>query len=216
MDPFPLDQDRPDDLETAVFGLGCFWGPDARFGVEDGVWTTQAGYAGGSRPDPTYRRLGDHTETVRIFFDPATVTYRDLLDIFWAGHDPTVPQKTQYRSVILVAGDEQRRLAEKTLNAQRDEHRGVIQTGIEDLGTFHVAEDYHQKYRLRHTDLMDHFAGMDPDAFRDSTVAARCNGYVAGWGSPDRVDAEMEALGLPDSAIDVLRDRAGTHRGDLC
>lgn len=216
MDTLPLDEQRPDSLETAVFGLGCFWGPDARFGVEDGVWMTQACYAGGSRPDPTYRRLGDHTETVRIFFDPDTLAYRDLLDIFWRSHDPTTPRKTQYRSVILVDGDEQRRLAEKTLNAQRDEVQGVVQTSVEDLDTVHIAEDYHQKYRLRNTSLMDHFDEMAPDAFRDSTVAARANGYVAGWGTPEQVDREAADLGLPVEAIDVLRERAGTHRGDLC
>jgi methionine-S-sulfoxide reductase len=76
-------------METASFALGCFWGPEARFGVINGVVHTRVGYAGGTTPHPRYRDLGDHSETVQVDFDPAVITYAELLDVFWKSHNPS-------------------------------------------------------------------------------------------------------------------------------
>ena len=172
-----------DETETATFGLGCFWGPDARFGAIDGVVRTRVGYAGGTTRDPTYHSLGNHTEVFQIEFDPDTTTYRDLLSLVFESHTPgRQPSKTQYQNVVLTATEAQRATLEAFLTS-----RGVtvdaIDTRIERLSRFYPAEDYHQKYRLRSvSSLMDAFdaAGYDDDALRESPIAAKLNGYAAG------------------------------------
>jgi peptide-methionine (S)-S-oxide reductase len=156
----PLQPPFPEGFEVAVFGLGCFWGAERIFWQTDGVYSTAVGYAGGSTPNPTYEetctgRTG-HTEAVQVVYDPAKVTYRDLLKIFWESHDPTQGYRqgndvgTQYRSAIYTFTDEQARAAVET----RDSYApvlakagyGDITTEIAPAGTFWYAEDYHQQY----------------------------------------------------------------------
>ena len=156
----PLEPPYPDGLEVAVFGLGCFWGAERKFWESEGVYTTAAGYAGGSTPNPTYKetcsgRTG-HTEAVQVVFDPAKVSYRQLLKIFWESHDPTQGMRqgndvgTQYRSAIYYRDDAQRQAAEETRGAfQRvlsGQRYGEITTEVAPAGEFYFAEDYHQQY----------------------------------------------------------------------
>jgi len=156
----PLEPPYPPGLEIAVFGLGCFWGAERKFWETDGVYSTAAGYAGGITPNPTYKeacsgRTG-HTEAVQVVFDPAKVTYRQLLKIFWENHDPTQGMRqgndsgTQYRSAIYYRNDDQRRAAEETRTAfqsvLRGQRYGEITTEIAPVGDFYFAEDYHQQY----------------------------------------------------------------------
>jgi peptide-methionine (S)-S-oxide reductase len=113
---FAVDADAlaPGRTATATFGMGCFWGPDARFGAVDGVVRTRVGYAGGTDPDPSYYSLGDHTEVVQVEYDPDALAYEDLLEVFWANHDPfSSPYKRQYRGVALAHDDAQREAAER-------------------------------------------------------------------------------------------------------
>ena len=144
--------------EIAIFGGGCFWCIEAVFDSLQGVKSVESGYAGGHVENPTYRQVcgGDtgHAEVVRITFDPAVITYRDLLDVFFTVHDPTTLNRqgndfgTQYRSVIFYTSDEQRRQAEEAireLNAARTFPRPVV-TALEPAGKLFVAEDYHQEY----------------------------------------------------------------------
>jgi peptide-methionine (S)-S-oxide reductase len=123
----PLEPPYPDGLETAYFGLGCFWGAERKFWETAGVFTTAAGYQGGFTPNPTYdevcsSRTG-HTEAVKVVFDPAKVSYRDLLTVFWEAHDPTQGMRqgndvgTQYRSAIYVTSDAQKQAALETRDA---------------------------------------------------------------------------------------------------
>jgi peptide-methionine (S)-S-oxide reductase len=140
----PLEGPFPPHLEQAVFGMGCFWGPERRFWQVPGVYTTAVGYAGGYTPNPAYEEvcsgLTGHAEVVLVVFDPAVVTYRDLLRIFWENHDPTQGMRqgndigTQYRSVIFTSSEQQREQAEasKAAYAQRlaDHGYGVITTTI--------------------------------------------------------------------------------------
>src|SRR4051794_17678670 len=156
----PIAPPYPEGLEIAVFGLGCFWGAERKFWQTDGVYTTAAGYAGGLTPNPTYEEVCSgrtgHTEAVQVVFDPAKVSYRDLLKVFWEAHDPTQGMRqgndvgTQYRSAIYYTSDEQRQAAEETgaafqhvLNGSR---YGEITTEIAPAGEFYFAEDYHQQY----------------------------------------------------------------------
>ncbi len=154
MPPFPAG------LETAMFGLGCFWGAEKRFWAIPGVFTTMVGYAGGLTPNATYEEVCSgrtgHAEVVLVVFDPKAVTYGTLLKAFWETHDPTQGMRqgndvgTQYRSAIYVYSPEQRRLAE----ASRDAYQrvltqagyGSITTEVAEAPEFYYAEDYHQQY----------------------------------------------------------------------
>lgn len=145
-------------LQTAVFGGGCFWCLEAVFDRLRGVNSVESGYMGGHVDKPTYRQVcgGDtgHVEVVRVSFDAEQITYRELLDVFFSIHDPTTLNRqgndmgTQYRSVIFYGSDEQRREAEQAvaaLNKARVWPDPVVTT-IEAATTFYVAEDYHQEY----------------------------------------------------------------------
>ena len=104
------------ELETATFGMGCFWSPEARFGSLPGVFRTRVGYAGGTTPSPTYRQMGDHTETLEIDFDPDVLRYEDVLRHFWRNHYPNRDQYKgrQYLSLLRYRGDEQLEVAESS------------------------------------------------------------------------------------------------------
>ena len=199
----------PSATETATFGLGCFWGPDARFGAMAGVVRTRVGYAGGSTPEPTYHSLGDHTEVVQVEYDPTVLSYADLLDVFWSAHDPRrSARKRQYRSVILTESVVHRQAAERTRQDTASRLGGSVATAIEDLDAFHLAEPYHQKYELRSTpvlgaELEDRYG----DDLVDSTVAARLNGFVAGYGDAERRRSLLADLDLPPAVVDEARRR---------
>jgi peptide-methionine (S)-S-oxide reductase len=155
----------PDGLEQAVFGMGCFWGVEKRFWETPGVFSTAVGYAGGTVPNASYQQVcsGDtgHTEVVLIVFDPQTITYMELLTIFWENHDPTQGMRqgndhgTQYRSAIYTGSERQRQIA---ADSQLDYQQrlsaagyGAITTEIATLGDFYYAEDYHQQYLAKNT-----------------------------------------------------------------
>ncbi|MGZ8527495.1 MAG: peptide-methionine (S)-S-oxide reductase MsrA, partial [Candidatus Limnocylindrales bacterium] len=136
----------PDGTRTAVFGLGCFWGAEKKFGMTPGIISTAVGYAGGSTPNPTYREVctgrTGHAEVVLVAYDPTKVSYEQLLRVFWEDHDPTQGMRqgndtgTQYRSIILVADDAERRIAEASRDAYAERLRaagyGAITTEIVD------------------------------------------------------------------------------------
>ncbi|SNZ03167.1 peptide-methionine (S)-S-oxide reductase [Natronoarchaeum philippinense] len=197
------------ETQTATFGMGCFWGPDARFGAMEGVVRTRVGYAGGTTPDPTYHALGDHTEVVQVEYDPEQLSYDDLLDVFWANHAwASASPKRQYRGVVLAHDDGQRQTAQRRRDALEAETGQNVATAVETLDTFYTAEDYHQKYELRSTPVVgDELDAIYGDAFADSTVTARLNGFVAGHGDPERRAVLVDALDLPESVLEELRRR---------
>ena len=157
----PLTPPFPEGLETAVFGLGCFWGAERIFWQAPGVYTTAVGYAGGYTPNPTYDEVccgrTGHTEVVLVVFDPKQTSYDALLKLFWESHDPTQGMRqgndvgTQYRSAIYTTSDAQRdggrgvaRRRSRTRSAAVG--YGEITTEIAPLDHFYYAEDYHQQY----------------------------------------------------------------------
>ncbi len=156
----PLTADVPEGLEVAIFGMGCFWGVERMFWKLDGVWLTMAGYAGGETPNPTYREVcsgrTNHNEVVRVVYDPAVISYEDLLRVFWEGHDPTQGMRqgndvgTQYRSGIYWTTEAQRQSAEATRAAYEERLAaagyGSVTTEILPAPPFYFAEDYHQQY----------------------------------------------------------------------
>jgi len=150
----------PEGSELALFGMGCFWGAERKFWEDPRVYSTAVGYAGGHTPNPTYREvctgMTGHNEVVRVVFDPQTISYDDLLKIFWENHDPTQGMRqgndvgTQYRSGIYVYSDAQRRAAERSLAAYQERLAaaglGRITTEIIPAPEFYYAEEYHQQY----------------------------------------------------------------------
>ncbi|MFB6163251.1 MAG: peptide-methionine (S)-S-oxide reductase MsrA [Halococcoides sp.] len=147
-------------MEHATFGGGCFWCVEAAFEEIAGITAVVSGYAGGDEPDPTYRQVcrgtTDHAEVVQVEFDPETVTYPDLLEVFFAIHDPTQVDRQgpdvgrQYRSIVLYHDEDQREAAERYVDALEPEYSDSIATEIEPLDTFHRAEDNHQNYFEKH------------------------------------------------------------------
>src|SRR5688572_4098795 len=143
-------------MELATLGGGCFWCLEAFYETFDGVKAVTSGYAGGHKSDPTYKEVcaknTGHAEVVQIEFDPAKITYEQILDIFWEMHDPTTLNRqggdagTQYRSVIMYHDDVQKKAAEKSKAAAAAKYKDPIVTEIVPLKKFYVAEDYHQDY----------------------------------------------------------------------
>jgi peptide-methionine (S)-S-oxide reductase len=173
---------------------------------------TRVGYTGGKLVDPTYHRLGDHTEALQVDFDPARTSYGELLALFWGSHRPQRPAYSrQYRAALWYADAEQEELArESAAEVGRSLGKPVL-TELEPLGRFYPAEDYHQKYSLRrNTDLMAEFEGYSDEALRDSTVAARLNGFVSGKGTAELLDEEAASYGLSTAS---LRKLEGLLRG---
>ncbi|WP_189474518.1 peptide-methionine (S)-S-oxide reductase MsrA [Parahalioglobus pacificus] len=156
----PLKGPFPDHLEQAMFGMGCFWGVERLFWQLPGVYTTAVGYAAGFTPNPTYQEVctgkTGHNEVVLVVFDPDQISYQELLNTFWEGHNPTQGMRqgndmgTQYRSGIYTYGDEQSELARTSMapyqSALAAAGYGEITTEILPAPTFYYAEEYHQQY----------------------------------------------------------------------
>jgi peptide-methionine (S)-S-oxide reductase len=160
MTPFSADTTAPsartDSAQRATFAAGCFWGVEAAFRELDGVLDVAVGYTGGTTADPTYERVCDgdsgHAEAVEVIFNPATLSYLQLLETFWHIHNPTTPNRqgwdlgSQYRSAIFFHDAEQERLALATRSSEQESLVRPIVTEIVPAGTFYRAEEYHQRY----------------------------------------------------------------------
>lgn len=159
----PLLPPFPAGIETAIFGLGCFWGAERLFWTEAGVFSTSVGYAGGFTANPTYEEVctgrTGHAEVVLVAFDPTIISYATLLRLFWEAHDPTTGMRqgndigTQYRSIVLTGSPDQDRQARASLTTYQAAlgraGRGIISTSIEAAGSFFWAEPGHQQYLAR-------------------------------------------------------------------
>ena len=156
----PLRPPFPDGMETAVFGMGCFWGAERIFWQAPGVYTTAVGYAGGFTPNPTYEEVCSgstgHAEVVLVVFDPTVTSFEEMLRLFWENHDPTQGMRqgndvgTQYRSAVYYESPLQQAAAERTRETYapllRERGYGEVSTEIAPAGPFYYAEDYHQQY----------------------------------------------------------------------
>ena len=158
---------------------------------------TEVGYCGGTTLAPTYRNIGDHAEAVQLHFDPAKVTYAELLALFWSGHDPTYGKGSQYRAA-LFCDDEAQRAAARGSAAEVERELGAkVVTEILLGKPFHPAEGYHQKWRLRQkSTLFEALRAHYPDepAMLASTAAAKANAYVGGHGDAAWLERELPLL----------------------
>jgi peptide-methionine (S)-S-oxide reductase len=149
-----------DGLQRATFAAGCFWGVEASFREVEGVVRTRVGYTGGQTANPTYEQVCSdttgHAEAVDVRFDPAVVSYEDLLNVFWSSHDPTTRNRqgwdfgSQYRSAIFFHGSDQEKVATISLRARQDSLARPIVTEIVPAPEFYDAEAYHQRYFEKH------------------------------------------------------------------
>jgi peptide-methionine (S)-S-oxide reductase len=173
------------------------------------------GYAGGSTENPTYRNIGDHTETVEIDFDPTVISYENLLDVFWKNHDPVGrPGRRQYMSIVFYHDDEQKDAAIRTRDRESSRRNARMGTEILPASRFTLAEGYHQKYSLRNRpELMREYEGIYPSYpdFLASTAVARVNGYAAGYGTCEMLREEIDGLGLSPAGRKRLADIVGAH-----
>ncbi|XP_022894535.1 peptide methionine sulfoxide reductase A5 [Olea europaea var. sylvestris] len=188
-------------LKTVIFALGSFWRSEALFGCLDGVVRTTAGYAGGSKLNPEYRSLGDHAESVQIEYDPRSISFRQLLEVFWTSHDsrqvfgqgPDVGN--QYRSIIFTNGTEEYSLAAQSKEREQTRSKmSVVTTQIQQLGTFYPAEPEHQKFELKRNPFLLQLIGgnLSAEELERSSLAAKLNGYAAEL-CPPRMQRHIDA-----------------------
>ncbi|RQD71367.1 MAG: peptide-methionine (S)-S-oxide reductase [Tindallia sp. MSAO_Bac2] len=176
----------------------------------EGVVRTRVGYAGGEAPDPTYRRIQDHTEVLQIEYDPSKISYETLLEEFWESHNPIVrPYSRQYMSLLLYHNEEQRDIIEKSRKAYEEKVGKTVLTEIKTLDRFYSAEGYHQKYYLQNRPgIVEEVRGMYPDftSFVDSTTAARLNGYVSGKGNMEAFEEDIAKINLSEETETKIRE----------
>lgn len=187
-------------MQVATFALGCFWSPDARFGALPGVLRTRVGYTGGTTESPSYYQLGDHSEALQVDFDPALISYRQLLEeAFAAGGFGRKSPNRQYRSAVFYHTPEQQSEAGAA---------GIIE--VEAAGVFTRAEDYHQKHYLQHGPEGREFLARVPslEAFTDSTEAARANAIASGRLSQAEILALLPSLAVSPQTRHLLLEHA--------
>lgn len=184
-------------LETATFGMGCFWGHEARFGSLPGVIRTRVGYAGGTTEAPTYRNLGDHTETIEIDFNPEVLSYQKILQHFWQNHYPNRDnyKGRQYISLLYYHSESQMEAIQAIKREMEQALGEAIETEIQPYVRFTMAEERHQKYYFKGypkalAQLQDLYPS--PEILVNSTFAARLNGFVKGYGKRAEIIAEIE------------------------
>lgn len=204
----PIDKKQSSQFQTATFSLGCFWGPDAFFGIIPGIIRTRVGYAGGTTNHPTYTNISDYIETIQMDFDPTMISFSELLTVFWKKHNPTqMPYKRQYISALYFHDKKQEELIKKSLQQISKTFSEKILTEIISFEKFYLAEDYHQKYRLQQIpELKQNFQEIFPTItdFINSTATARVNGYIAGYGNIAQLKNEIDELGLSFSNQELL------------
>ena len=143
-------------MEIAVLALGCFWGPEKKYGQLDGIYRTEVGYCGGNSPNTNYREVcsgtTNHAEAVKLEFDPKIITYEQIIKKFFEFHDPTTLNSqgpdfgTQYRSEIFYLNEEQKNIAQKVIDEENLKLSGKVVTKLSELKNYCTAEEYHQKY----------------------------------------------------------------------
>ncbi|XP_028392445.1 peptide methionine sulfoxide reductase-like, partial [Dendronephthya gigantea] len=179
--------------------------PESQFGCVPGILKTRVGYTGGHKKNPTYRSLGDHTETLQVEFDPKVTNYSNLLRVFWDGHDYTQKRSPQYKSAIFYHSEEQKRLAEESSKEEYNKKKKTVATDILPADIFYDAEDYHQKYRLRAHNGILAMLKVNNEELKDSTIAARLNGYLGQNGSKKQFDSEIKTFNVPPDIANAVR-----------
>ena len=198
-------------FETATFGMGCFWGPEARFGSLSGVLRTRVGYAGGTTLNPVYRQMGDHTETVQIDFDPAVLSYEEVLQHFWENHYPNRDEYKgrQYISLLRFHSTQQQETIAQIKEEVESRLGEKIETDIGPFRHFTLAEERHQKYYLkRYPRILEQLAPHYSDALglENSIFAARLNGFAKGFGNREKLKEEIAGWDISEESRKWLKE----------
>lgn len=206
---------KAETVETATFGMGCFWGPEAMFGSLPGILRTRVGFAGGTSPNPTYRHMGDHTETVEIDFDPAVISYEEILREFWLNHYPNRGnyKGRQYISLLRYHGDRQKETIDRVKSEMAKKLGEPIETDIAAFGNFTPADEKHQKYYLkRYPNTLEQMQDLfpKPEHLIDSTFAARLNGFVKGYGKMQGLKNEIASWNIDEENREILLNKLDT------
>ncbi|MCM3631244.1 peptide-methionine (S)-S-oxide reductase [Paenibacillus glycanilyticus] len=194
-------------LHTITLGMGCYWSPEALFGAVPGVVRTRVGFSGGTSEAPTYRSMGDHSETVELQFDPAQVSYEDLLELFWNNHNPyniNGYKDRQYQSLLLYRNDEQEEAFRRIKSRIEGDKGSLLDTELAPFRAFYPAESRHQKYYLkRFPDAAAKLSLLYPSEreLESSTLAARLNGVAKGFLNLERLQREMEQWPTPPGEL---------------
>ncbi|OKL37700.1 peptide-methionine (S)-S-oxide reductase MsrA [Domibacillus mangrovi] len=197
-------------IETATFGMGCFWGPDARFGHLPGIIRTRVGFAGGTKESPTYRSMGDHTETIEVDFNPEMLSFEEILHVFWNNHTSTNRvnyKERQYMSILFYHDEQQKEAILNVKKELEDERKETIETEVVPYSGFALAEAHHQKYYLKRfsiaIDLLNtHYPSVD--AFTHSTLIARLNGFVREFGTLNDIKNEVSEWNIREDSREIV------------
>ena len=198
--------------------MGCFWSPEARFGHLRGVIRTRVGYSGGTTSNPTYHEMGDHSETIEIDYDPNMITYSDILNVFWANHYPfkdNYNKGRQYLSMLLYHDEHQKELVTHSRKHWEQQVGSKLETEIAAYSKFFKAEDKHQKYYLkRYPDAIASLSSIYPgqDDLENSTLAARLNGFVKGFGTLAEIKEEVSQWEISERFRSLIIDRINKIR----
>ncbi|WP_241158349.1 peptide-methionine (S)-S-oxide reductase MsrA [Cohnella candidum] len=192
-------------MRTVTLGLGCFWSPEALFGSMSGVVATRVGYAGGTTESPSYREMGDHSETVEVDFEPDRIGLDELLRAFWRHHNPdniNDYKGRQYRSMALYRDEVQSQTIRRVKHEIEREKGQPLNTEIAPYSIFYPAEERHQKYYLkRYPDAIRRLSSLYPSTkdLDDSTLAARLNGLAKGYTNLEPIRQEIRSWPIPQS-----------------
>jgi peptide-methionine (S)-S-oxide reductase len=208
-------------LDNVTFGMGCFWGPEARFGYHSGILRTRVGYAGGKEGQPTSKNTLDYTEVLQVQFNAELLSLEQIVNQFFNQHNTTrAPRSMKYRSLLLFENEEQKSKMLQKLEEIKHIH-GNSYTSVEPLYSFYEADFRHQKYYLqRWKPVYEKWQELhvEKDSLVESTLAARLNGLSKGCGSLEELMQEF-----PDSAYDslwsVIREVRGNSKEqseDMC
>lgn len=202
---YPAIESTSKNYETATFGLGCFWGPAAEFAVIDGVLRTRVGYTGGDSLTPSYENLGNHIEVIEVDYDPAVISYRQLIEAYFSLYDATVrPYSQRVKSMIYYRTEDEKQIANTVKEEVFKRVGSPLYTEIDPLGVFYLAEDRHQLYYLK----------QEPSLYREiteifptekvqllSVLASKLNGFIAGYGTAPDLDKVLSQSGLSEASL---------------
>lgn len=197
-------------LSTITPGMGCFWSPEALFGSLPGVVRARVGYAGGTTEHPTYREMGDHSETVELGFDPEILSYEALLETFWNRHNPiniNGYKGRQYQSLLLFRDRQQEEAFRRAKERMEAEKGRPLETEIVPFRGFHPAEPRHQKYYLkRYPDAIAKLSELywSEEELTNSTLAARLNGLAKSFANRERLLRELSQWPIDPAVRDDL------------
>uniref|UniRef100_A0A914LIP1 peptide-methionine (S)-S-oxide reductase n=1 Tax=Meloidogyne incognita TaxID=6306 RepID=A0A914LIP1_MELIC len=199
-------------FSLAYLGMQCFWGSESTFALLPGVLKTRVGYSGGTSPSPTYKNIGDHTEIVEIQFNPELTKFKEIINLFYSKHNFTLPQKTQYKSVILYVDEEQKKIALEEMEKAKEKYNKntIFYTFLQKFEKFYQAEDYHQKYWLRCENDIFKELNLSNSQLINSTLATKINGYLGGNSKEDfnLLNILQKEYKLSDSLIKKIKEIA--------